>query len=96
MGLITDIITRGAGKLMKKMSQPKGEKARPTDASKIGPPSAPTGSASGSEEFRSLKRGTRYVPKTGPYKLHRGEAVLTRKQAQKFRTKRSTKRSGGK
>jgi hypothetical protein len=40
----------------------------------------------------SGKRGIRKVPKTGLYKLHRDEAVLTVKQAKQYR-KRARKRS---
>jgi hypothetical protein len=33
----------------------------------------------------SYKSGTRYVPRTGMAKLHKGEAVLNKKQANKYR-----------
>lgn len=37
------------------------------------------------KRLKSYKKGTKNVPKTGLAKLHKGEAVLTKKQAAKYR-----------
>lgn len=39
-----------------------------------------------SKRVKSYKKGTKMVPKTGLAKLHKGEAVLNKKQAQKYRS----------
>jgi len=40
----------------------------------------------------SYKKGTKKVPKTGVAKLHKGEAVLNKKQAKKFRSRKGAAR----
>lgn len=86
MGVLTDIMTGGAGKgisgaigaISKKRS-----KARPATGT-IGPPSLAPHDDSGGEEMASYKRGGK-VRKTGPARLHKGEQVLTASQARKYR-----------
>jgi hypothetical protein len=43
-------------------------------------------------QTRSYKKGTKKVAKTGVAKLHKGEAVLNKKQAKKFRTRKGSAR----
>ena len=45
----------------------------------------------GAEVLGAMKRGGK-VRKTGIYKLHRGERVLTTKQASRYRSRRASKR----
>lgn len=37
------------------------------------------------DDLKSYKHGTDYVPKTGPANLHQGEAVLTKEEAKDYR-----------
>ena len=63
--------------------------------SKKSSPAADSGSDdSGSDSgvIDSLKRGGK-IRTTGKYELHKGERVLTAKQAKSYRAKRSVKRS---
>lgn len=38
------------------------------------------------KRLKSYKKGTKKVPKSGPAKLHKGEAVLSKSQAKKYRS----------
>jgi hypothetical protein len=44
-----------------------------------------TPQSGGSKKAPSYKKGTDYVPETGPAKLHKGEAVLKKEDADKYR-----------
>jgi hypothetical protein len=43
-------------------------------------------------QTKSYKKGTKRVPKSGVAKLHKGEAVLNKKQAKKFRASKGSAR----
>jgi len=43
-------------------------------------------------QTRSYKKGTKRVPKSGVAKLHKGEAVLNKKAAKKYRTRKGAAR----
>ena len=79
--------------------------ARDTSGAGVGGTAKPYGSQSGEKRIDtssytkplgSYKKGTKRVPKTGTYKLHKGEAVLTKKQNATAKKKGFSKLFGGK
>lgn len=71
--------------------RPKGKEAAKTSIDK-----APLDNTISPAKIRSFKKGTRRVPKTGVYKLHKNEAVLNPKQAARMRRAHAAMGSGKK
>jgi Family of unknown function (DUF6496) len=63
------------GGLAKELMDPKKKKGLPPGAA----------DAAGEAKTPSYKKGTKRVPKTGVAKLHKGEAVLNKAQAKRYR-----------
>lgn len=68
----------------------RGSKFAPSTSSTPAPKAAPSKPA----KMPSYKSGTDYVPKTGPAKLHKGEAVLPKHEAAEHRKEKMTKVNG--